>query len=85
MMPSFKYYGMLAYFALFKDHYSLFVSPKIKDAFTDKLSDYKQTKSAIHFKFDKPIPTGLIAEIISYAASVNHTKSLAKKTRKKKH
>ena len=82
-MPAFKYHGMLCYFAVFKDHYSLFVSPKIKDAFTDKLGAYKQTKSAIHFPLKSQIPVELVTEIITFTAMTNLEKAQAKKPAKK--
>jgi uncharacterized protein YdhG (YjbR/CyaY superfamily) len=84
MMPAFKYHGMLCYYAVFKDHYSLFVAPKVKDAFTDRLKGYKQTKSAIHFPFNGEIPVGLITEIVTFTAITNLEKAEAKKSAKKK-
>jgi uncharacterized protein YdhG (YjbR/CyaY superfamily) len=83
-MPAFKYHGMLCYYAVFKDHYSLFLSPKIKDIFADKLTGYKQTKSAIHFPFKTQIPVELIKEIITFTAISNFEKAEAKKPKPKK-
>jgi uncharacterized protein YdhG (YjbR/CyaY superfamily) len=82
-MPSFKYFGMLCYFAVFKDHYSLFVSPAVRDAFSKDLVSYKTTKSAIHLPFNRPIPVKLIEEIIRFAAITNLGKAEAKKEKKK--
>lgn len=83
-MPAFKYHGMLCYFAVFKDHYSLFVEPKIKDAFSNELRDYTSTKSAIHFSFKKEIPVKLIEEIIRFTAISNLEKAEAKKSKRRK-
>jgi len=83
-MPAFKYHGMLCYYAVFKDHFSLFVAPKVKDAFTERLKAYKQTKSAIHFPFSGEIPVGLITEIITFTAITNLEKAEIKKSAKKK-
>lgn len=80
-MPAFKYHGMLCYYAVFKDHYSLFLSPEIKDAFADKLTAYKQTKSAIHFPFNTQIPVELIKEIVTFTAIINAEKAEAKKSK----
>jgi uncharacterized protein YdhG (YjbR/CyaY superfamily) len=82
-MPAFKHHGMLCYFAVFKDHFSLFVAPKIKDAFSDKLTSYKQTKSAIHFPLKSQIPVGLIREIITFTAITNLEKADSKKGKSK--
>ena len=82
-MPAFKYHGMLCYFAVFKDHYSLFVSPGIHSAFSAELKSFKTTKSAIHFSFNKPIPEKLIADIVRFAAITNLEKAEAKKRKNK--
>ena len=83
-MPAYKYHGMLCYFAVFKDHYSLFVSPEIKNAFEKELIPYKTTKSAIHFPFENEMPVKLIEDILRFAAVINKEKDVAKKTRKKR-
>ena len=82
-MPAFKYHGMLCYFAVFKDHYSLFVSPGIHSAFSAELKSFKTTKSAIHFSFNQPIPEKLIADIVRFAAITNLEKAEAKKRKNK--
>jgi uncharacterized protein YdhG (YjbR/CyaY superfamily) len=83
-MPAFKYYGMLCYFAVFKDHYSLFVSPKTIEAFSGSLLSYKTTKGTIHFPFRVPLPLNLIEEIIRFTAITNFEKTEAKKSKPKK-
>ena len=77
-MPAFKYHGMLCYYALFKDHYSLFVAPEIHTAFSSELKSFKTTKSAIHFSFSQPLPLKLIEEIVRFAAITNLKKAEAK-------
>jgi uncharacterized protein YdhG (YjbR/CyaY superfamily) len=83
-MPAFKYHGMLCFFAVFKDHYSLFVSPGTREAFSAMLTTYKTTKSAIHFPKGKTLPVDLIEEIIRFAADRNLQKAEAKKSNKKR-
>lgn len=83
-MPAYKYHGMLCFFAVFKDHYSLFVSPAIREAFASELKPYKTTKSAIHFPFSNPIPVKLIEEIVRFAAVINKEKEEEKKKTKKR-
>jgi len=82
-MPAFKYHGMLCYFAVFKDHYSLFVSPEVRQAFDKELKLYSTTKATIHFPFNKQIPVKLIEEIVRFAAVTNLEKAEAKKLKKK--
>ena len=83
-MPAYKYHGMLCFFAVFKDHYSLFVSPAVREVFSNDLASFKTTKSAIHFPLNKPIPVRLIEEIIRFAAISNKEKAESKKAKKKK-
>ena len=82
-MPAFKYHGILAYFAVFRDHYSLIVSPQIREAFSNELLAFKTTKSAIHFPLNTPIPVKLIEEIIRFAAITNFEKAEAKRSKRK--
>jgi uncharacterized protein YdhG (YjbR/CyaY superfamily) len=81
-MPVYKYHGMLCYFAVFKDHYSLFVSPPVLEVFSDVLKSYKTTKSAIHFPLKDPIPIKLIEEILRFAAITNLQKAEAMKSKR---
>jgi uncharacterized protein YdhG (YjbR/CyaY superfamily) len=77
-MPAFKYHGILAWYAPFKKHYSLFVRPQFMKPFEEELQLYQRTKSAIHFPFDQPVPDELIRRIILHIAQENR-KSAAKK------
>jgi uncharacterized protein YdhG (YjbR/CyaY superfamily) len=83
-MPAFKYHGVLCYFAVFKDHYSLFVSPKTIEAFSGSLLSYKTTKGTIHFSFKEPVPFNLIEEIVRFVSITNLEKAGAKKSKPKK-
>lgn len=82
-MPAFKFHGMLVFFAVFKNHYSLFVSPPVREAFKDKLTGFTLTKSAIHFPLDLPVPEQLITEIVIYAANNNLQKAELKERAKR--
>lgn len=79
-MPVFKYHGVLAYFAAFKNHYSLFVTPAVRQLFNDRLHEFSTTKSAIHFRFDRPVPEKLITEIIGFAKDFNLKREARKAT-----
>ena len=80
-MPGYKWHGMLAWFAAFKNHYSLFVKPAVLNAFKDRLSAYGTTKSALHFPNDTPAPVQLVMEILRHAAAVNVEKTERKQKR----
>ena len=70
-MPAFKFHGMLAWFAAFKKHYSIFMRPKVLQVFKEDLKQYELSKSAIKIPLDKPVPIKLITKIIKYAAKEN--------------
>jgi uncharacterized protein YdhG (YjbR/CyaY superfamily) len=70
-MPAFKQNGVICWFAAAKNHYALYIVPKLKNVFKEKLSEYSQTKSAIHFKYDQAMPVRLISEIVRYKVKDN--------------
>jgi uncharacterized protein YdhG (YjbR/CyaY superfamily) len=83
-MPSFRFHGMLIWYAVFKAHYGIYVRHEVLLKFKDKLSGYKLSKSSITIPFGKPIPEKLIAEIVSYSVTVNLGRKLLKETTKRK-
>jgi uncharacterized protein YdhG (YjbR/CyaY superfamily) len=78
-MPAFKYHGMLAYFAAFTNHYSLFISPKVMQEFKDELKEYELSKATIRIPKDKPVPVRLVTKIIKAVAKQNLEKAEMKK------
>ncbi len=80
-MPAFKYYGMLAYFAAFKNHYSLFVNPKVVEVFKEELSPYKLSKATIQFPLKSPVPVELVTKLIQYWANEKLKQSQLKKSK----
>lgn len=83
-MPSFDYYGKLAYYAAFKEHYSFFVMPDVLKVFKDKLKNYSLSKSAIRIPSGEPVPESLIREIVAFAAQSNLEKKRIKDEMNKK-
>jgi len=70
-MPAFKEQKVIVWYASFKNHYSIFVRPKVLQKFKKELKAYTTTKSAIHFQYDKHLPVQLIAKIVKSAAKEN--------------
>jgi uncharacterized protein YdhG (YjbR/CyaY superfamily) len=64
--PAFKANGeVVAGLAAFKKHLSYLPhSGSVLAAVGEKTRGYTQTKSALHFPIDKPLPQGLITELI---------------------
>ena len=81
-MPAFKFYGMLAWYAPFKNHYSLFV-PKALHHFKDELAQYQLSKGGIRFPLDHPVPVELVTKLVKFEAQMNMEKQQLKAARKK--
>jgi uncharacterized protein YdhG (YjbR/CyaY superfamily) len=82
-MPAFKFHGILAWYATFKNHYSLFVHPVVMEAFKEDLKPYELSKSAIRFPLNHPVPVELISRIVRYSANLNLQKEQLKSGKKK--
>ena len=82
-MPAFKFHGIIAWYAPFKNHYSLFIRPVIMQAFKEDLKPYKLSKSAIRFPLDHPVPVELITRIVRYSTDLNLVKEQLKSGKKK--
>jgi uncharacterized protein YdhG (YjbR/CyaY superfamily) len=65
-MPTFRQGTSLIHFAAMKNHLGIYPTPEAIEAFADKLNEYKKSKGAIQFPWNKPIPYDLIGEITRY-------------------
>ena len=83
-MPAFKFHGMLAWFAAWKNHYALYAMPSSIEKFKPQLEAYELSKGTIKFTYDKPIPAKLITEMIQYKAEQNLQKKALKEMAKRK-
>jgi len=63
-MPMFKHKGMLAGFAAFSKHCSLFPGAAPIQALQDQLKNYRTSKGAIQFPLDKPLPATLVKKLV---------------------
>lgn len=63
-MPAFKYKGVLAYFAAFSDHCSLFPTAGVMEQFKKELKNYSTSKGTIRFPADKPLPGSLVKKMV---------------------
>lgn len=79
-MPTVKRLGVVMHFAVFKNHYSIFVKPGFKKEFAGELEAYGHTKSAVHFPKGKSIPVELITRMASYIAGQNELAAQKKKS-----
>ena len=73
-IPTFKYKGMLASYAAFSDHCSLFpgAGPTIK--FKNDLKNFQTSKGTIRFAPDKPLPAALVKKLLKSRIRENERK-----------
>jgi len=74
-MPAFKQKGIVVWFAAAKNHYAIYVYPRVMAIFKAELKGFSGTKSAIHFEYGKPMLTKLIARIAKESLRQNLEKS----------
>ncbi|MDF2539161.1 MAG: hypothetical protein K0S76_2182 [Herbinix sp.] len=70
-MPTFALYGNLVHFAGHKNHLGFYPAPNGIEAFWQELTEYKQSKGAIQFPYNKPIPYELIGRIVKFRVEEN--------------
>lgn len=74
-MPTFKLNGKnLVHFAGWKKHIGFYPIPSGLEAFKKELSGYQQSKGAVQFPIDKPMPLSLITKIVKFRVKENETK-----------
>ncbi|MFL9482466.1 iron chaperone [Chitinophagaceae bacterium LWZ2-11] len=65
-MPTFKLHGNLVYFAAYKNHIGFYPTPSGIKAFAEEIAKYKNSKGAVQFPLDKPLPLALITKIVKF-------------------
>jgi uncharacterized protein YdhG (YjbR/CyaY superfamily) len=70
-IPTFKYKGMLASFAAFSDHCSLFPGAGPVAAFKNELKNFETAKGTIRFAPDKPPPASLLKRMVKARIAEN--------------
>ncbi len=73
-IPTFKYKGMLASFAAFSDHCSLFPGAGPTIEFKNELKSFQTSKGTIRFAPDKPIPVTLLKKLVQARIAENERK-----------
>jgi len=63
-MPMFQYKGMLAGYAAFSKHCSLFPTHAAMEACKKQLKGYQMSKGTIRFGVDKPLPAALVKKLV---------------------
>jgi uncharacterized protein YdhG (YjbR/CyaY superfamily) len=74
-MPAFYLKGNLVYFAAFKKHIGFYPTASGIKAFKKEISTYKNSKGAVQFPIDKPLPYDLIRKIVKFRVLENLKKA----------
>ena len=83
-IPTFTLKGNLVHFAAFKNHIGFYPAPSGIEAFKKELSVYEGAKGSIKFPIDKPLPLGLVSQIVKFRVKENEEKFPGKKNRQQK-
>jgi uncharacterized protein YdhG (YjbR/CyaY superfamily) len=73
-IPTFKYKGMLASYAAFSDHCSLFPGAGPTIEFKNDLKNFQTSKGTIRFAPDKPLPAALVKKLLKSRIRENERK-----------
>ena len=83
-MPAYKVNSVLVYFAGYKAHIGFYPTGSGIAAFQNEIARYKNSKGAVQFPLDKPLPVGLINKMVKFRlaedAEMAKVKAAAKKT-----
>jgi len=82
-MPTFYLEGNLVHFAAHTSHIGFYPAPSGIEAFKNELAAYKNSKGAVQFPINEPLPLDLIRRITKYRV-VENLKRAEEKTIKKK-
>ena len=70
-MPYYGYKGRLAYFAYFKNHIGVYLTPPLTQMYKDELKDYETHMATIRFPHDKKLPLALIKKLVKARVKMN--------------
>jgi len=74
-MPGFRYKGPLLWYGAMKNHCGFYPgSPPMIQSLAAELKDFKTTKGAIQFPYDKPVPAALLKKIVKLRAKENEAR-----------
>ena len=79
-MPMFKHNGMVAGFAAFKDHCSLFPGSAVMEEYQEELKRYDTSKGTIRFPAGKPLPAALVKRLVKARVRQNEAKAARRKS-----
>ncbi len=82
-MPAYKVNSVLVYFAGYKAHIGFYPTGSGIAAFQNEIAKYKNSKGAVQFPLDKPLPVGLITKMVKFRLSEDADMAKLKAAKKK--
>lgn len=73
-MPAYKLKGPLVYFAAYKNHIGFYPTGNGIKAFQKEIASYKNSKGAVQFPLNQPIPHDLIRKMVLFKIDENLNK-----------
>ena len=83
-MPTFYLNGNLVHFAAHTSHIGFYPAPSGIEAFKNELAAYKNSKGAVQFPINEPLPLDLVTKIVKFRVEENLKKAGSKASTKKK-
>ena len=77
-MPAFRQNGILVYFAAYKNHIGFYPTASGIRAFQKEIAKYKNSKGAVQFPIDQPLPLSLITKMVKFKLKENNEKAKKK-------
>ncbi len=79
-VPFYKHHGLLAGFAVFKNHVSFGLAFVLEDGVREELTEkgYTTGKKTVQIRFDQKVPTTAITQILKAKATMNEAKRTIK-------
>ena len=81
-MPAYKYYGMLVYFAAYKNHIGFYPGVSPVEKYKKEIAIFKSSKGTVQFPLDKPLPIELILKMLTFKVKENLQKAQIKARKK---
>ena len=81
-MPAYKLHTVLVYFAGYKAHIGFYPTSSGIEAFQKEFLGYKNSKGAVQFPLDQPLPAELITRIVQFRIKDDIQRAEAKKKKK---
>lgn len=78
-IPTFTLKGNLVHFGAYPKHIGFYPAPSGIERFRQEFSPYKNSKGAVQFPLDQPLPYDLISQVVRFRVAENLEKATTRK------